>query len=188
VLAEYWGQFVQMRNDIAIEKIGNGEISFQSVTEEDEEELAEAKDYSVMHSLHYIAAESPLFTSSLATNEEAQTYVNNGSSIYIPKQGQVRLKFIPGSGEELLSATLDGEDITPYIVDNVYIATADKNNAKLVVKFSGDDNTAIKDISSGIKMKNAVYDLSGQLISINTDINSLPKGIYIVSGKKVIVK
>ena len=65
------------------------------------------------------------------------TYDNNGSSVYIPQQGKVRFYIIPGEGEELISATLDGEDIMPYIVDNVYTATADKTKAKLVVKFSG---------------------------------------------------
>ena len=44
--------------------------------------------------------------------------------------------------------TLDGEDITPYIVDDVYIATADKKTAKLVVKFSGESRVEIGDANS----------------------------------------
>ena len=65
------------------------------------------------------------------------TFANNGSSVYVPQQGKVRFYIIPAKGEELVSATLDGEDIMPYIVDGVYTATADKKNAKLVVKFTG---------------------------------------------------
>jgi hypothetical protein len=181
VLAEYWGQFVQMRNDIAVETVGNGDISFESVVEEEEKD-------SMMYSRNYSATESQMRASSLATKEGAQTYVNNGSSIYVPKQGKVRLHIVPAAGEKLLSATLNGEDITPYIIDNVYIATADKKNAKLVVKFSGDNNTVIENIASEVRMIDAVYNLNGQFIGIDIDVNTLPKGIYIMNGKKVIVK
>ena len=134
VLAEYWGQFVQMRNDIAVETAGNGEIAFESVEEEEEyEEVAEARAFNLTPSIRRAARRAP----GLASDEESMTYANNGSSVYVPQQGKVRFYIIPGDGEELVSATLDGEDIMPYIVDNVYTATADKKNAKLVVKFSG---------------------------------------------------
>ena len=133
VLAEYWGQFVQMRNDIAVETAGNGEIAFESVEEdEDEEEASEAREFGPHRATARVRRRAQL-----ATDEESMTYANNGSSVYVPQQGQVRFYIIPGDGEEILSATLDGVDIMPYIVDGVYTATADKKNAKLVVKFSG---------------------------------------------------
>ena len=133
VLAEYWGQFVQMRNDIAVETAGNGEIAFESVEEdEDEEEASEAREFGPRRATARVRRRAQL-----ATDEESMTYANNGSSVYVPQQGQVRFYIIPGDGEEILSATLDGVDIMPYIVDGVYTATADKKNAKLVVKFSG---------------------------------------------------
>ena len=131
VLAEYWGQFVQMRNDIAVETEGDGEIAFESV-EEEEEEVAEARAFAPRR----IAARADR-RAQLASEEESMTYANNGSSVYVPQQGKVRFYIIPAEGEELLSATLDDVDIMPYIVNNVYTATADKKNAKLVVKFSG---------------------------------------------------
>ena len=133
VLAEYWGQFVQMRNDIAVETAGNGEIAFESVEEEEEEEELETK----ARGLRSAAARARRRVSALATEEESMTYANNGSSVYVPQQGKVRFHILPAAGEELLSATLDGEDIMPFIEDGVYIATADKKNGKLVVKFSG---------------------------------------------------
>ena len=45
VTADYWGQFVQMRNDIAVETEGDGEIGFESVDENEEgqEALARAR-------------------------------------------------------------------------------------------------------------------------------------------------
>ena len=125
VLAEYWGQFVQMRNDIAVETEGNGEIAFESV-EEGEEETAGSRR----------RAQS-------VTEEESMTIANNGSSLYVPQNGKVRFIIIPGEGEKLLSATLDGEDIMPYIVNGVYTATADKKNAKLVVKFSDTEQSVV---------------------------------------------
>ncbi len=182
-LAPYWGQFVQMRNDIAVEITGNGEIAFESVTEEEEEEdVYEAKVRAVVEEeeekvvvyeaplradVRRVAAsvigdepelmsmievdtdETPLSSDvrrvaapairrapQLATEEEPMTYANNGSSIYAPQDAKVLLHITPAEGEELLSATLDGEDIMPYIVDGIYTATADKKNAKLAVEFS----------------------------------------------------
>lgn len=121
VLADYWGQFVEMRNDIAVETAGNGEIAFESVVEGEDEGVAESRTRS----------------GQLATEDDAQTSISNGSSVYVPQDGQVRFYITPAKGETLLSATLDGVDITNDIVDGVYVATADKKNAKLVVKFSG---------------------------------------------------
>ena len=140
VLAEYWGQFVQMRNDIAVETAGNGEIAFESVAEEEEEEEEmQARAFGPRLAPAGAARRAP----TLATEEESLTFANNGSSIYVPQEGKVLFHIIPGDGEELLSATLDGEDIMPYIVDNVYTATADKKNAKLVVKFSGTSSSVV---------------------------------------------
>lgn len=132
VTAGYWGQFVRMRNDIAVETAGNGEITFESVEEEEEDEEEE-----VVYAKRRGTAQAKKRAPSYATPEDALTYANNGSSIFVPKNGKVLLRITPNAGEELVSATLDGKDITPDIKDNVYIATADKANAKLVVRFSG---------------------------------------------------
>ena len=136
VTADYWGQFVQMRNDIAVETEGDGEIGFESVDENEEgqEALARARARRI----------SAARAMTRASEEEAEldvAVVGNGSSVYVPKQGKVRFYIIPGAGQKLLSATLDGVDIMPYIVDGVYTTTADKKNAKLVVKFSGSAGT-----------------------------------------------
>jgi hypothetical protein len=121
-----------MRNDIAITTAGAGEIAFESVEEEEEYETRE-----------FGPRRAKRRASQLASEEESMTYANNGSSVYVPQQGKVRFYIIPAEGEELLSATLDGEDIMPYIEDGVYTATADKKNAKLVVKFSGSGGSAV---------------------------------------------
>ena len=157
-LAPYWGQFVQMRNDIAVETVGNGEIAFESVVEEEEEDVVyeapvraaesgirRAPQLMSMMEVEEESYEAPLRAAEsgkrrapqLASKEEPMTYANNGSSIYAPQDAKVLLHITPAEGEELLSATLDGEDIMPYIVDGIYTATADKKNAKLAVEFSG---------------------------------------------------
>lgn len=134
-LAPYWGQFVQMRNDIAVETVGNGEIAFESVVEEEEEDVV--YEAPVRADVRRVAAFGIRRAPQLASKEDAMTYANNGSSIYAPQDAKVLLHITPDEGEELISATLDGEDIMPFIVNGIYTATADKKNAKLVVEFSG---------------------------------------------------
>jgi len=160
VLAEYWGQFVQMRNDIAVETEGNGEIAFESVAEEeeDEENLAPRR--------------AGLRAPQLASDEESMTFANNGSSVYVPQEGKVRFYIIPGEGEELVSATLDGEDIMPYIVDGVYTATADKKNAKLVVKFTGQGS----EVLAGDVNNDGTVDISDYIGVANHILGNTPDG------------
>ena len=132
--AEFWGLFVQMRNDIAVQTEGNGEIAFEAVVEgEEEESLSRAR----ARVRSYMSARAATRGSG-ETNEPELTYANNGSSVYIPKNAQVNFLIIPGEGEMLVSAFLDGEDITAAVKDGVYTATADKASANLVVKFSGE--------------------------------------------------
>ena len=135
VLAEFWGQFVEMRNDIAVETEGNGQIAFEAVVEgEEEASMARAK----ARIQRFTAARRANTRGASGETESELAYANNGSSVYVPKNGQVNFLIIPAEGEMLVSAFLDGEDITSSIVDGVYTATADKEDAKLVVKFSGE--------------------------------------------------
>ncbi|MBQ2362617.1 MAG: leucine-rich repeat protein [Bacteroidaceae bacterium] len=122
VLAEYWGRFVQMRNDIAVQMKGNGSISFASGdTMEDEEEAS---------------SRMMMATRAGEETESTVTTVEDGSSLYVPQNGLVRFYITPASGEEIVSATFDGVDITAQIVDGIYETTADKRSANLVVSFS----------------------------------------------------
>ena len=135
VKAEYWGQFVEMRNDISVETEGNGQIAFEAVVEgEEEASMARAK----ARVQRFTAARRANTRGASGETESELAYANNGSSVYVPKNGQVNFLIIPAEGEMLVSAFLDGEDITSSIVDGVYTATADKEDAKLVVKFSGE--------------------------------------------------
>ena len=122
ILASYWGRFVEMRNDIAVQVKGNGSISFASGdTMEDEDEAS---------------SRMMMATRAGEETESTATTVEDGSSLYVPQNGLVRFYITPAKGEEIVSATFDGVDITAQIVDGVYETTADKRSANLVVSFS----------------------------------------------------
>ena len=179
VLAEYWGQFVQMRNDIAVETAGNGEIAFESVEEDEDDEESEVKAFAPRRTFKDMR-----YAPQVASEEEAMTFANNGSSVYVPQEGKVRFYIIPAEGEEIVSATLDGVDIMSDIEDGVYTTTADKKSAKLVVKFSGEQEedipTSIEHV--GTTSVRRYYNLQGQRIV------SPRKGLIITDGKKMMVK
>ena len=46
--------------------------------------------------------------------------------------------------------------------------------------------TAINEISTPKVLKGAVYNMNGQLMGTDVDMNTLPKGVYLVDGKKVV--
>lgn len=57
------------------------------------------------------------------------------------------------------------------------------------VRFTIDDEpTTIEGIGASDAVSGAVYNMNGQLIGKDIDVNTLPKGIYIVDGKKIAVK
>ncbi|MDO5482065.1 MAG: hypothetical protein Q4F47_03385 [Bacteroidaceae bacterium] len=57
------------------------------------------------------------------------------------------------------------------------------------VRFVVDDEvTSIDGIPSAADKMGAVYNLNGQLIGFDIDVNSLPAGIYIKDGQKIVVK
>lgn len=50
-----------------------------------------------------------------------------------------------------------------------------------------DASTGIKSVNAGKQIKNIIYTLDG--VKLNTsNLSDLPKGVYIVNGKKVVVK
>lgn len=57
------------------------------------------------------------------------------------------------------------------------------------IRFVVDDAvTSIEGIPSAADKKGAVYNLNGQLIGSDVDVNSLPAGIYVKDGQKIVVK
>lgn len=71
--------------------------------------------------------------------------------------------------------------------DELTDKSAGVSNAKISMFF--DETTGISDIKSKTKVdSDAVYNINGQYVGKNIDMNTLPKGVYIINGKKKIVK
>jgi hypothetical protein len=72
--------------------------------------------------------------------------------------------------------------------DELKDKSAGVSNAK--ISFFVDENTTgISDIKSNTKVdSDAVYNINGQYVGKNIDMNTLPKGVYIINGQKKIVK
>ena len=61
--------------------------------------------------------------------------------------------------------------------------------AESKIRFVVDDEvTSIDGIPSAADKMGAVYNLNGQLIGFDIDVNSLPAGIYVKDGQKIVVK
>lgn len=72
-------------------------------------------------------------------------------------------------------------------LDELTDKSAGVSNAK--ISFFVDETTGISDIKSKTKVdSDAVYNINGQYIGKNIDSNTLPRGVYIINGKKKIVK
>ena len=63
-----------------------------------------------------------------------------------------------------------------------YLKLSAESPARLLVRFSGDETTAISEIANGMNNDQTVYNLRGQKVM------QPQKGIYIIHGKKTIVK
>lgn len=71
--------------------------------------------------------------------------------------------------------------------DELTDKSAGVSNAK--ISFFVDETTGISDIKSKTKVdSDAVYNINGQYVGKNIDMNTLPKGVYIINGQKKIVK
>lgn len=71
--------------------------------------------------------------------------------------------------------------------DELSDKSAGVSNAKISMFF--DETTGISDINTKTKVdSDAVYNINGQYVGKNIDLNKLPKGVYIINGKKKIVK
>lgn len=61
-----------------------------------------------------------------------------------------------------------------------------ENLAKIRLVFDG-WSTNINELSTSNVQKGTIYNMNGQLIGMDIDINNLPKGVYMIDGKKVAI-
>ena len=92
-----------------------------------------------------------------------------------------------GNGGELLNIQLDGVNTDGVTIDNIHFITTDGTDHRFDNLTVQGESTSIQPIhnSQSIIHNSNVYDLSGRKVS---ESSVLPKGVYIVNGKKVIVK
>ena len=70
-------------------------------------------------------------------------------------------------------------------IDELTDKSAGVSNAK--ISMFVDETTGISDIKSKTKVdSDAVYNINGQYVGKNIDMNTLPKGVYIINGKKIV--
>lgn len=70
-----------------------------------------------------------------------------------------------------------------------YDVLTEVEEAESKIRFVVDDEvTSIDGIPSAADKMGAVYNLNGQLMGIDVDLNSLPAGVYIKNGQKIVVK
>lgn len=80
---------------------------------------------------------------------------------------------------------------TKNLFDDAETETEDQASSKLVCLFPDDNSTTgIDNMVAPVKkqMPVAIYNLAGQLVRKGTSTEGLPKGIYVVNGKKVTIK
>lgn len=93
--------------------------------------------------------------------------------------GSVVGKFVTG-------ITFDGDNVT-LAFDDATTQTADMALVSIDLTYDGSGDTdGISDVTLRTEKPAAIYTLSGQKVSAPMD--RLPRGLYIVNGKKVIVK
>lgn len=71
------------------------------------------------------------------------------------------------------------------VYGNKAYLTYNANQAKLFISFESGETTAIRNVNTPARECQSVYTLSGIKVTGN---NKLPKGIYIVNGKKLVIR
>lgn len=133
--------------------------------------------------------ENPVFKGVTIVEGEPQTITNNSNYAFVGVYSPYDMK-------------TDGTEVFVGVGGKVFVPAADTNRMKglrAFIRFSspterlntisidGDNTSAINLIeNNGAKSDNRVFSLSGQQVGKSTD--GLKSGIYIVNGKKVIIK
>ena len=87
-------------------------------------------------------------------------------------------------GKTITEITFDGDNVTLSYADN---SSETKDMSLVSLSFSYDSTTGINKIEEVKKsLQGKVFNLNGQLVG--NSLEGLSKGIYIVNGKKVIIK
>lgn len=99
--------------------------------------------------------------------------------------------------ENTITVTVNGQPVQnsvqsiSFLKDNAILtftneATQSVDISELAISFEYQEETAIMSIKDKTQQTTHIYTIDGR--AINTTMNNLSKGIYIVNGKKVFIK
>lgn len=135
----------------------------------------------------------PTFTNNVVTPDEITTggYKVQFQGFYYKPEYAPAKAYVVNNGNmyHLTSAWYNFVGTSWYVT----IKDAKDNPAKLSFSFDGDSSTtAIENVTrqedAAIQADGFVYNLSGQRVCTRNNMSNLSSGIYIVAGKKVVVK
>ena len=135
----------------------------------------------------------PTFTDDVVTTDEITTggYKVQFQGYYYKPEYAPANAYVVNNGNmyHLTSAWYNFVGTSWYIT----IKDAKDNPAKLSFSFDGDSSTtAIENVTrqedAAVQTDGFVYNLSGQRVGTHNNMSNLSSGIYIVAGKKVVVK
>lgn len=123
-------------------------------------------------------------TYSVGSGKNKKNYTCTMFGTYIAGTTDAGDLFLSGNTFYVSNGTtsIKGYRATFYFGDNIILPSA-ASAARVNLSFvDGDESTSIDQIEVGVSKDNLYYDLQGRLITTPT------KGLYIVNGKKVIIK
>ena len=191
--AEYWGAFVGIRNciDVTIPETLDvnymDEEDYQYLLEELEEENPSERPADVRRrALRAMARDGKQDFSNLAAR------LFNNASLYVEDNAQIRY-FIPNLPETVddLVIKYNGKEITSQLDKETmsFVCPPLTSSSTLVIesqKLAGVETVAGE---GDISMDAPVFDLTGVVVGHGPEaLKNLPAGIYIVAGKKMVVK
>ncbi len=111
------------------------------------------------------------------------------ASTLTPWYGEdVVLTITPADNYLLKSLTVNGDDVTADVVEGQYTIQAVKADVTVEAVFIYDEATGINAARWASHADKPVHDLNGRKVADEFNQNPLPQGVYIVDGKKVMVK
>ena len=170
--------------------------------------LAENDDHSLSLSMES-QRDFTAFQLELSTNSDADVMGvvlnasrKNGHQLLYNKVGEGRYRVVvlsvannafTGANGELLNIQLDGFNTGDVTISNIHFITTNGTDHRF-------DNLTVQGETTGLngltpspspQGKGEMYDLSGRRVSVSSATSEhsvLPKGVYIVNGKKIVVK
>jgi hypothetical protein len=126
----------------------------------------------------------------------------NGHNLLFNKVGEDRYRVVVlsvanngfnGTAGELLNIQFDSFDFDELTISNIHFITSGGTDYRFDDLTVQGETTIISnpEKSTDVDQPRRIYDLSGRQIfvpSVSSETTVLPKGVYIVNGRKVIVK